>query len=473
MVYLRTVLLKNRIQVIDTDGDGIGDSIVYLPKDPINIQFTMTEDVQNLGLYTEYEELGEEIDLNGMWDTTNYGGGDGGTGYTQSGGLPPYGGTGDTTDNNGLTDVEGCTDPLADNYNPAATVYLVGSCTYDFGGVGGGGEGGGTGSGGGFGGSSPTPDPSLLNASNTRCTEGYLYFYGGGDRHYYAIYPKFISTQTRYIWKWVTAGGSRGAENLNLSDHQRRLSDARDNKNGYGVWISIGEENNYLKAGNFPSDAPTYLGGATFDSGGFHVVRGRTYITQYGGVPATDYRNLGIAVGDAIDGSTSLGGRVRSTAEYISSQMAKRLGKNGGTVINSCPNYNPPCYGCRNGTNTNSFGESTDIAPHARNGDGSLKGQGVDGWYKCSCNLNGTNWRPHASVTGGWGDGLNSNGSVLAGGIGKFDTLTSVFGGLYFTPAGNYLSGGSNGDDDFYGNSFPTGVDFLYAYKVNWMFYME
>lgn len=63
----KKILLKREIQTVDTDNDGTADSIVFKPKTftiddedyLINIQFILTEDIKNIGLYTENKEEGE------------------------------------------------------------------------------------------------------------------------------------------------------------------------------------------------------------------------------------------------------------------------------------------------------------------------------------------------------------------------------------------------------------------------------
>jgi hypothetical protein len=52
----KKILLKREIQTVDTDNDGVADSIVFKPIKPINIQFTLNEDIKNIGLYTENKE---------------------------------------------------------------------------------------------------------------------------------------------------------------------------------------------------------------------------------------------------------------------------------------------------------------------------------------------------------------------------------------------------------------------------------
>ena len=55
----KKILLKRGIQTVDTDGDGIADSIEFTIKEPINIQFTLYEDIKNIGEFTENKEEGE------------------------------------------------------------------------------------------------------------------------------------------------------------------------------------------------------------------------------------------------------------------------------------------------------------------------------------------------------------------------------------------------------------------------------
>jgi hypothetical protein len=56
----REILLKRGIVTEDTDGDGIKDTISFKPKQSFNIQFTLTEDIKNMGISTNPDNLKEE-----------------------------------------------------------------------------------------------------------------------------------------------------------------------------------------------------------------------------------------------------------------------------------------------------------------------------------------------------------------------------------------------------------------------------
>jgi hypothetical protein len=430
--YYRTVLLKNTIQVTDSDGDGVNDSIVFLPKNPINLQFTLTEDVQNLGLYTEYEEVEEVIDSSGLWDTSNYGGFDGGYGYTINNELNTLNNSGDAGSVSVTTElsVSGCIDPLASNYNPNATKQLKDSCEYDNVGTK----------------KIITPDPSTLTNKNIRCVEGWIYVSRLG-RVYSAI--MYLGGLTPYRWYY-----NDGSSFINLSTSQH-ISYLRTST----FWINTSYTNRFLES------------------------------TDGKGVPYRTYFHLDNQGGDTIsrvidprhlvDPDTELGLKIRNATESLSNNFAKTLGKSVGTVINSCQDTNPPCYGCTN-TSYDPFGTAGAITPFANQAtdvsvDPWLSDTFVTttkdvGWYKCACFTNGTNYKAHANGYGSsgsnWGNGITVGGTVVQGGVGHFDSLHSVFGGLRFTPAGDYHN--SNWAKDEHAQLL---VD-IYAYKVSWMFYM-
>lgn len=73
--YVKKILLTNKIQVNDAN------EIVFLPKEPYHLQFVLKENINNIGILTEYPNLVKETKPVSTWDTTNTGINDGGTTY--------------------------------------------------------------------------------------------------------------------------------------------------------------------------------------------------------------------------------------------------------------------------------------------------------------------------------------------------------------------------------------------------------
>ena len=120
---------------MDTNDDGIDDTIAYLNKDDLFLPILLKQSIKDLGVYTDHKEESETIDLGSFWDPNNDGSGDGGVG-TSGGGLGnPY--SGDTESEVVDSDLEtiGCMDENALNYNPLATAACAGCCDDGFGGV--------------------------------------------------------------------------------------------------------------------------------------------------------------------------------------------------------------------------------------------------------------------------------------------------------------------------------------------------
>jgi hypothetical protein len=78
--YYKKILITSRIQVKDVDGDGV-DELVYLPLNNQHIQFLLTENINNIGVLTEYPNLIKEEVETYNWGTNNTGSGDGGNTY--------------------------------------------------------------------------------------------------------------------------------------------------------------------------------------------------------------------------------------------------------------------------------------------------------------------------------------------------------------------------------------------------------
>jgi len=99
--YTRKILSNRVITSIDTDGDGQDDAITLMPLTPVNIQFFLKEDIDNMGLFTDFVEEAEVIDIDNVWDLTNDGSGDGGTMIVNTGLTNPY------DDDNVISQTEG------------------------------------------------------------------------------------------------------------------------------------------------------------------------------------------------------------------------------------------------------------------------------------------------------------------------------------------------------------------------------
>ena len=130
--YERKIKIKRELSTIDTDNDGIDDTIAYLNKDDLYVSFLLKQTVKDLGVYTDYNEEPEIIDLGGFWETSNTGFDDKGENPISGGVNNPYGSDVDVTEfeigNSDLT-VYGCTDPNDPNYNPLAEVDCC--CSYN------------------------------------------------------------------------------------------------------------------------------------------------------------------------------------------------------------------------------------------------------------------------------------------------------------------------------------------------------
>jgi hypothetical protein len=114
--YSREIKFYKSLKLIDSDGDGVKDKIVYQPLTnwyylPIGIN----QDIKDIGNYQEgLNQDFELVDFNGVWDESNDGSGDGFQG----------GGGGDLNDPSGgesgtdpFAETEFCNDPEAINYN--------------------------------------------------------------------------------------------------------------------------------------------------------------------------------------------------------------------------------------------------------------------------------------------------------------------------------------------------------------------
>lgn len=129
--YERKIRINRILSTIDTNDDGIEDTIVFLNKEDLFVPFLLKQTIKDLGVYTDYEEKFEIIDLGNFWQTNNDGNGDGGTNPINSGIDNPYANTDDSEIIIDGSDLQtyGCTDVNAINYNPQATIDN-GTCDY-------------------------------------------------------------------------------------------------------------------------------------------------------------------------------------------------------------------------------------------------------------------------------------------------------------------------------------------------------
>jgi len=128
--YERNIKINRVLTTLDTNNDGVDDTIAYLNQEDLYLPFLLKQSIKDLGVYTDYEEEEEIIDLGGFWNTSNDGFGDGGTNPISGGGTNPYGDGVDSSEvesNGGVDIIYGCTDPTDPNYNSSATVD-DGSC---------------------------------------------------------------------------------------------------------------------------------------------------------------------------------------------------------------------------------------------------------------------------------------------------------------------------------------------------------
>jgi hypothetical protein len=155
-LYQRRIIIERVIKSIDTDGDGNLDSIAFVNDTDFYLPFLLRETYDDIGVYTDYDDTRDviEIEADTLWNDYNDGSDDGGEDPVVDGGISnPYVEGEVTNSSSGTILLEGCTDPNAVNYNPAANTPCEGDnscCDYGFGGASGSG-GGSQGSGGSLG----------------------------------------------------------------------------------------------------------------------------------------------------------------------------------------------------------------------------------------------------------------------------------------------------------------------------------
>jgi hypothetical protein len=124
-IIKRKILIKKSLKPVDSDNDGVLDSLT-LSADDLFVQIPLKQTIKDIGVYTDEQEEEEVINLDSIWDTSNDGSGEieeeendeVTTDYTD----------GEIFGGGGSSDVYGCTNPDALNYNPDATQSCSDCC---------------------------------------------------------------------------------------------------------------------------------------------------------------------------------------------------------------------------------------------------------------------------------------------------------------------------------------------------------
>jgi hypothetical protein len=124
--YERKIKINRVIKSLDTDNDGVDDTLTLVNNDDLYVSFLLKQTIKDIGVYTDYVEE-DVFDLNSFWETSNNGSGDFGTNQISIGFNNPYDGGLETQVGDDNLSVYGCTDPNSVNYNPQATLN-DGSC---------------------------------------------------------------------------------------------------------------------------------------------------------------------------------------------------------------------------------------------------------------------------------------------------------------------------------------------------------
>ena len=134
--YERKIKITRELTSIDTNGDGVEDTLALLNKKDLYVSFLLKQSIKDIGIYTDYQEEPEVVDLGNFWETNNDGSDDSGVNPISGGINNPYGDGVDVGDyliiENGGVVTYGCNDPNALNPPPAGVIYDV-ECCCDYG----------------------------------------------------------------------------------------------------------------------------------------------------------------------------------------------------------------------------------------------------------------------------------------------------------------------------------------------------
>ena len=128
--YERNIKVKRILTTIDTNNDGIDDTIAYLNQEDLFLPILIKQSIKDLGVYTDHKEEEEIIDFGSVWDTDNDGYDDYGTNPISTGTTDNYSDGTETIGGGTVLGTYGCMDMNAPNYNTGATINCC--CDYGF-----------------------------------------------------------------------------------------------------------------------------------------------------------------------------------------------------------------------------------------------------------------------------------------------------------------------------------------------------
>jgi hypothetical protein len=134
-VFKHKIRLKKFISSIDSNNDGVLDSIVLTNKD-VYVPVILKQTIQDLGLYTDESDAEQIIDLTSFWDTTNTGVNDAEEILDIGEIIDDYAPDDDVIQlsQTGTVVIVGCMDSNALNYSSSATSPCSDCCEYPQGG---------------------------------------------------------------------------------------------------------------------------------------------------------------------------------------------------------------------------------------------------------------------------------------------------------------------------------------------------
>lgn len=134
--YERKIRIQKELTAIDTDGDGVDDTLVFINNKNLYVPFLLKQSIKDIGVYTDYQEKVKEvvdvIDLSSFWNTSNDGTGDGGEILIGTDFVNPYedDGDGETIIITNEATSFGCNDPEALNYDSNIVYNVNANCIY-------------------------------------------------------------------------------------------------------------------------------------------------------------------------------------------------------------------------------------------------------------------------------------------------------------------------------------------------------